>query len=185
MAVGTTLALIIAGAGIGLQAYGQVRAGQAAKEAGKAQRASAESEAQLAEYNAAVARIQSTDAEKRGAEAANRFRTQIKEVIASQRAGYAAGNIDVQYGSAVDVQDDARLLGELDMLTLRTNAAREAWGFDVQEQDLRRRAEIARKEGVYHEAAGRAAATSHYVGAAATVASGGGSLLLNRYGFRS
>lgn len=207
MAAFTTIALLALGAaGLGVSAYGQIKQGRAAKKAGETagaaqekagtlQRQVSESEAALTDYNASVAALQAQDALERGAEEESRFRTQIRAAIAAQRVGFAAGNIDVSYGSAVDVQGDAAYLGELDALTIRTNAAREAWGFSVQGEDLRRRAAILRQEGRNLEemgrigadatrASGRAAASASYYGAASTLLGGGASLLQMRYGFQ-
>ena len=185
MAIGmTALALTLAGVGTGVSAYGQWRAGGAAKKAGEAQRRAADSQAELHDYNAAIAELQAEDAIERGEEAANQFRQRVRVMIGSQRAGLAAQGVDVNYGSAVDVQADAEFLGELDALTLRTNAAREAWGYKVQAEDSRRRGEITRREGVMLEAAGKQAQTSARIGAVGTIIGGGASLLEARYGFR-
>jgi hypothetical protein len=195
------------GIGVGISAYGQYKAGKAAKKAGQqtaaaqvkageAAQASSESEAQLADFNAQVTDLQAKDAIERGAEQESQFRASVRGIIGSQRAGQAANNVDVSYGSTVDVQADAAYLGELDAMTIRTNAAREAWGFKVQGQDYRKRAEIARKEGVYRKeaggaaatgsiAAGNAQATANYLGAASTIATGAGSALQARYGFQN
>jgi hypothetical protein len=182
-ATSTIIALALAGAGAATQAVGTIKAGNAAKRAGEAQREASESEAQLADYNAEVADLQASDAIARGATDEAKFRAGVRGVIGSQRAGIAAGNVDVGFGSAVDVQADAAYLGELDALTIRTNAAREAWGYQVQGEDLRKRAEIARKEGVYLEKAGQQQATTATIGAVGTLATTGGSLLMSRYGF--
>lgn len=179
----TALAIGLGVAGIGMNAIGQVKQGKAAKAAGKAQQEVMESEAQLAEYNADVAKLQAKDAVNRGVEQEGVYRQQIQQVIGRQRAGFAAGNIDVGTGSAVDVTADAAYIGEVDALTIRTNATREAWGFEVQKVDLLKRAQIARKGGAMAAAAGRAEATAHYIGAAGSVATGAGSLLAAKYGF--
>lgn len=179
MAAFTALAI----ASLALSAYGQIKAGKASKAAGKAQHAAADSQADLADYNASVADLQAKDAIARGVEQENRFRSGVRLMIGSQRAATAGSNIDVGYGSALDVQADAAFLGELDALTIRTNAGREAWGFETQGEDLRRRGEIARKEGVYLERAGNAAGNAAYVGAAGTIAGGSMNLLEARYGF--
>jgi len=183
MGLMTGIALALAAASTATTVIGQVKAGNAAKRAGEAQREASESQAELADYNAAVADLQAKDAIARGAEEEARFRTQVKGAIGAQRAGLAASNVDVGFGSAVDVQADAAFLGELDALTIRTNAAREAWGYEVQAEDLRKRGEIARKEGVYFEAAGREAQSASRWGAASTVAGSAGSLLMQKYGF--
>jgi hypothetical protein len=177
-----TTALIVSTA---ISAYGAIRQARASKKAGEAQQDAAESQAGLADYNAAVAEVQAKDAITRGAEDEHRFRSSIRTLIGSQRAAFAASNVDVSFGSAVDVQADAAELGELDALTIRNNAAREAWGYNVQADDLRKRAEIARKEGVYFEQQGRAAATGAYIGAAGTILGSTTSYMAQRYGFNN
>lgn len=207
MAAFTTMAILaLTAASTAFSVYGQVKAGKSAKraaataagaqeKAGTLQREVSESEAGLADYNAQVAELQSLDAVERGAEEESRFRTTVRGMIGTQRAGQAAGNIDVSFGSAVDVQADAAFLGELDALTIRTNAAREAWGYKVQGADLRQRALIMRQEGRNLEemarlgamgtrAAGSATATANYLGAAGSLIGGTTSLLQLRYGFQ-
>lgn len=179
MAVMTTLLI----AGLVMEAYSAYKQGQAAKQAGQQQRTAAESEADLADYNAHVADLQSRDAIERGAEQEGMYRTRIRATIGQQRTGFAQGHIDVGYGSAAEVQGDSAFLGELDALTIRTNAAREAWGYQVQGEDLRRRATIARKEGIYLEAAGGAAANAAYLRGASNILGGTTNLLSQRYGF--
>lgn len=191
MPLGITLGAVAIG-GMAVDAWGKKKAGDAAKKAGvevgAAQKAASESQAQLADYNANVATLQAQDALERGAEEESFFRSQVRGAIGAQRAGIAAGNTDVGFGSAVDVQADAAFLGELDSLTIRTNAAREAWGFTVQAEDLRKRAEIARKEGVYLEKGaitqGNAQKTASNYGIASGLLGGGASLFAMSYGFR-
>lgn len=163
------------------QAYTSYRQGQAAQQAGTQGKAAKESEAQLFDYNAAVADLQGQDAIERGAEQESRYRTQIRGTIGSLRANFGAQNIAVTYGSAVDTQADAAYLGELDALTIRTNAMREAWGFQVNAEDLRRRAVIARKEGTVLEATGRQQATTANLNAVGSIVGSASTLLQQRY----
>ena len=178
-----TAALIFAGVGMGISAYSQWKAGKAEKKAGEAQQRAAEKQADLTDYNAAVATLQATDAVERGKIEADKFRSRTRVLIGEQRVGFAAGNIDVGYGSAVDVQADAAFLGELDALTLRTNAAREAWGYRVQREDLETQAQIQREEGAAMLEAGKQRQTAMRWQAAGTLFSGSASLLETRYGF--
>jgi hypothetical protein len=180
MAAFTAIAL---GVSAGLGIFNQVRGGKAEKKAGEAQRAAAEAQADLADWNANVADLQAADAITRGAEEEARFRQGVKGIIAAQRAGFAASNVDVSFGSSLDVQADAAYLGELDALTIRTNAAREAWGFKVEAEDLRQRGVIARQEGVMLERAAGERAKQAYVGAASTALGTATSLIGLRYGF--
>lgn len=176
------IALGLAAAGSAIQAKGQLDAGNAAKRAGEKGQAAADSTAELMDFNASVADLQAQDAVDRGAEDEARFRTQVRGAIGAQRVGFAAANIDVGFGSAVDVQADAALLGELDALTIRTNAGREAWGYKVQATDLRKRGEITRREGVNIAEAGRLGQTAARWGAGASLLGTAGSLLAAKYG---
>lgn len=171
MAIGTMamIGLGLAAVGTATQVRGQVKAGRAAKEAGEA-------EAGRLEYNARIAEAQGDDALLRGTEEEQRFRSTVRGLIGSQRAAFAAQGVDVASGSAVDVQADAAYLGELDALTIRSNAQREAWGFRHSAQDLRMGAEVARRGG-------QSAATASRYAAAGTVLGTGSSLLLARYGW--
>ena len=121
--------------------------GEAAKEAGLLEQKVYESEAQMTEYNAAIAELQAQDAIARGEWSADRMAEEIDQVIGSQRAGFAAGNIDVGFGSTADTQADAAALGALDISQIRNNAAADAWGFRVQADDLTQRARIYRLGG--------------------------------------
>jgi hypothetical protein len=176
--------LVLGLVGVATSIWGQVKSGQAQQAAGTAQKEASDSQAGLADYNAAVADIQAQDALDRGATEESRFRTQVRGMIGAQRAATAAGNIDVSFGSAVDVQADSAYLGELDALQIHNNAAREAWGFKVTGEDLRKRAEIARKTGVYQEKAGGQAQSAAYWGAGGTLLTGAGSLLQQKYGIK-
>lgn len=184
MAGFTTAAILTAmAASTAVQTVGTIKAGNAAKRAGEASQRAAEDEGDLSDYNAAVAELQSADAMARGEEDEDRFRSKVRLAIGAQRAGFAASNIDAGFGSAVDVQADAATLGELDALTIRSNAAREAWGFKVQAENFRRGGEIARQEGAASAAAGRAQQTASRWQAGASLIGTAGSLLEARYGF--
>lgn len=186
MAAFTTSLLIglVAGS-TATQVVGQVKAGNAAKRAGEGQQRAANSEADILDYNAGVSDLQARDALERGAIDESRFRSQVRGIVGSQRAGYAAQGVSVASGSAADVQADASYLGELDALQLRQNAMREAWGFKVSAYDARAQADIARKEGVVYAEAGRAQQAASRYAAAGTILGAGGSLLLSRYGFKN
>jgi len=104
--------------------------------------------------------------------------------VGTQRAGYAGQNIEVSSGSALDIQADATLLGELDSRQIRQNAMREAWGYQVEAYDTRKRAAIMRREGVMIAETGRAAQQTAQFAALGQAAQAGGSYFLTRYGFK-
>jgi len=165
----------------GVSAYGQVRAGRAAQRAGEIEQKAADAQAEVIDWNAGIADLQAEDATARGYEEEHRFRSMVRGVIGTQRAGFAAGNIDVGFGSALDVQADAAFLGELDALTIRNNAAREAWGYKVEGENLRQQADVTREEGVAMAASGRERRNQAYIGAAGTLIGSGMSLVQQRY----
>lgn len=133
--------------GAGYTASAQVRAGN--------------SEASLAEYNAKVADanartadLNAVDAVERGYVDETNHRKAVKGFIGKQRASLAAQGQDLSTGSAVELQEDAAREGEKDALTVRSNAAREAWGYKMTgwnnrnlAADQRVRAKIAKQGG--------------------------------------
>lgn len=148
MAFFTALATGLAIAGAGADVVSKIKAGNAAKreaelraQALEASGAAANRDdaraAAVAEFNAKVAELQAKDALVRGAQDESKFRASVRGLIGTQRADYAASNIDVSYGSAADVQAETAFQGELDALTIHTNTAREAWGYRVEAANQR------------------------------------------------
>jgi hypothetical protein len=186
-------AIGISAAGMGISAIGQKRAAnaqaRASEDAGQAQQRAADANAGVEDFNAQVAELQAADAEQRGALDAARFARQVRGLIGTQRASFAASGVDVGFGSAVDVQADAAYLGKEDEATIRLNAQREAFGYRVAAIDSRQRADILRRGGADAVQAGLAAAdaqrTAGTLGAVNTIVSGAGSLLAARYGFQN
>lgn len=88
-------------------------------------------QANAANYNAAVARNAATFAQQQGEVQAQAKDRQTAALIGRQRAVYAAGNLDVNSGSPLDIQSDTAQIGRLDSLTIRNNAAREAYGYQA------------------------------------------------------
>ncbi len=118
-----TIALIAGTAATaGLQAAGQIQAGRAAG-------AQADFRAEVARTNAMVAGVRAEDALDRGGIEETRFRRQVDNLKGRQRAAFASNGILLGEGSALTVLEDTAMLGELDALTIRSNAEREATGF--------------------------------------------------------
>lgn len=169
MAVMTALAIGSVIAGTAISAAGNLRQGRAAQEA-------AESEAKREEFNAGVAELQAQDAIARGRQEESTLRAGVRQLLGSQRAAVASSGIEVGRGSASDVAADTAFRAELDAQRLRQNAAREAWGYEVEADDRRMAADVARRGGQAARSAGR-------WNAAGTIVAGGSSLLMQRYGF--
>lgn len=131
MGMSAAIGLTVAGGVTG--AYGQYQAGKTNQK--------------LMNVNAQIADWQADDALDRGREAASRHRAEVRRLTGSQRARLAAQGIDIDSGSALDIQLDTAGLGERDALEIENAARREAWGYKVQAQDYRTRGQIARYEG--------------------------------------
>lgn len=104
-------------------------------------------EAQLFGQNADLADLQAEDAIARGHEAELKSRGGSRQLVGAQRASLAAQGIDIDTGSARDVVENDAMLGELEALTIRNNARRAAWGFNVQASQYRNQGELARTAG--------------------------------------
>jgi hypothetical protein len=108
------------------------------------QRRQGEYQAGVADLNAGLADQQAKDAIGRGAESEALSRQGTRQLIGAQRAALGASGVDLESGSALDLQKDAAGLGELDALHIRNNAAREARGYKIDALNYRSRAETAR-----------------------------------------
>lgn len=101
-------------------------------QAGKAQAAQLNYQAAVGRNNAILAQRAADDARLRGEEAARREASKTKQLAGRQRAVLAANGQLVDQGSALDITTDTMEIGKLDELTIRSNAEREALGFEAQ-----------------------------------------------------
>lgn len=155
--MGATAAVAFVALGTGMKAQNSRQAGKNAQ--------------MVANYNAQVNDAKADDAIVRGRETEARHRIGTRKLIGSQRAAFAASGVVVGEAdsTATNVEVDTATMSEVDAMTIRSNAAREAWGYRTGAQDDRFRGDIARTEG-------RNKATADVIG-------GVGSVLYGKYGF--
>lgn len=110
-------------------------------------------EQQAYERNASLSDLQAADAVARGEQSAQIKGRDVRATIGDARTSYAGQGVQLDTGSAVDVQRDIASLGALDIATIRNNAAREAWGFTTQAENARFQGTLA-KAGANQAAAG-------------------------------
>lgn len=103
----------------------------------KAQKAATNYNAAVAANNAIYARqaeernlALAEDAKKRGQTEEYRRRIETKALAGKQKSALAGSNVDVSVGSSLDLLGDTFALGELDALTIRNNAEREANAYE-------------------------------------------------------
>jgi len=99
---------------------------------GQAAAAQAAYQAQVARNNQIIAERNAQDAEKRGDVAEDKTRQRTAFILGHQRAQLAGQGAALDDGSPLDLQMDTAGLGELDALTVRGNAQREAYADRVQ-----------------------------------------------------
>jgi len=108
-----------------------VMGGVSAVQQGNAAAASATYNAQVATMNAEIMDKNARDAIERGKIEEQQKRFEIAALTGRQRAAMAANGVDLSFGSPLDTIVDTAMLGELDALTIRSNAAREAYDYKV------------------------------------------------------
>lgn len=140
--------------------------GAAQIQAGNAQAAASRYNAQVSEMNATLADRAAKDALERGKVEEQKQRMEVAALQGRQRAAIGANGVDMSFGSPLDTLVDTAVMGELDALTIRRNAAREARDYEVQGVNYRADATLSRMNA-------KASQTGGFLAAAGTVLGGG------------
>jgi hypothetical protein len=135
---------------------------------GRAAQAAATYNARVAEMNAKIADRAAQDELERGAREEQRKRQEVAGIAARQRAGMAAAGLDITFGTPLEMLVDTAYAGEMDALTIRTNANRAAYNREVEAANLR-------AQGQMYEFEGRSARSGSMLSAVGTLAGGFGS----------
>lgn len=157
-----SVTLAVTALSTGFSAYQQVQQG-------KAQQAQYEYQAAVDRNNQQIAQWQAQDALDRGAEEERRRRVQTNQQIGTQRTQFASSGIDLGSENVIDTLSDTAMIGELDALTIRSNAEREAFGHEVQAQNFENSATANTTAGENARTTGTLNATSTILGGASTV----------------
>ncbi len=83
---------------------------------------------QVFEYNQKIAKMQEEDAYRRGETALFNYAQKAQGVFGSTRTAYAGQNVNVHKGSARRVLESNQDQAAQDMLTIKSNTVREAYG---------------------------------------------------------
>ena len=170
MGVAVPIALVAATViSTGLAVKAQMDQAKAASDAARFQAA-------VARNNKIVADRAAADARRRGEIAADRQRQATGALIGKQRAALAGGGVLVDQDSALETIVDTQGLGELDALTIRSNAEREALGFEA-------RGIAFGNEEALRTSTARNIDAAVPTAVAGTIASGFGSVASKWYGF--
>lgn len=121
----TTIAYAIAGVISAVGAYSSAQS----------QKAQNEYMEDVERNNATIASHQRDDAIMRGGEEANRVQREAERMRGTQVARLASNGLDISSGTPLAILEDSMFFGQQDAAMARNNAAREAWGYDVQGQN--------------------------------------------------
>jgi len=124
--------MIAAGGALG--AYGSYESGKANRDIDRA--------------NAEVARMKAEQSVEAGEQQAAIQDVKGRQLEGAQRAGFAGQGVVSNAGTAGMVESSSEAMSEMDKLLIRTNARRQAWGYQSQANDYENQAEMAYKGGV-------------------------------------
>lgn len=136
--------------------------------------------AAVATNNAILARRNADLAGQQGEAnvAASQAATRAK--VGGIKAAQAASGIDVNYGSAVDVRSSAAETGQLSALSLRSEAARKAYGYQQLERDYKAESKLQKATGASAITAGDIEADATLLGGVSQAGMGYAQYLENR-----
>lgn len=157
-------ALAASAASTAVTAYGAMQQGQATAAADRYQ-------AQVALNNQKIAGQYAQQATADGEDQVAAKQEQTAQMVGSERAAMAANGVELNSGSALRIQGDTARLGEVDALTIRNNAARAAYGYQLQGVSYGQQASLDESAASSAVTAGNLNAFSSVVGGASSVAS--------------
>ena len=126
------------------QALGAISQARGQKQAAAAKANEYRYQAQVDDNNRKVALWKAQDAQDRGAKEEAAHRTKVAALKGRQKSVLAASGVEIGDGSALDILGDTAALGELDALTIRSNAEREAYEQKVNASNLAANASMKR-----------------------------------------
>lgn len=156
------VAVVAAVAGTALSVAGQIQQG-------KANEAASNYQAQVAANNAQLAKQQAQETNAAGEQQTAIQQMKTRATVGAIRAAEGASGVDVNTGSNVDVRSSAAELGQLDALTIRSNAARQAYGYETGATSFQAQSQLDR-------ATASQAGTAGFFGAAGSLLSGASSV---------
>lgn len=159
----------LAGVGIASSALGSLFGASGAEAAGKAQQQQNNYMGTQAFYNAQVALQNAKYAREQGESSATKYGVAAGGRMGQIKAAQASSGLDVNSGSAVQVQKSQQMLTNMDLDQIRSNAAKTAYNYDVEaKQD--------QNQGKLYFMAGSNAAQAGSINAEASLISGAGSV---------
>lgn len=156
-------ALALGAIGTGVQAYGAMSSAEAAS-------ANAAYQSQVAANNAKIAKQNANWTMQAGEQQSTTEGMKTRSEVGAIKSAQAANGIDVNSGSAVDVRSSSSELGELNALTLKSNASRQAYGYETQSSDYTAQSQLDASQSSQALDAGMFSAAGSLLGGASSFA---------------
>lgn len=102
---------------------------------------------QVAKNNATVAGIKAQNELRSGAAEDQQQRWKIRALMGKQSSAIGANNVVGSTGTALEMLGETAMFGEVDLNTIRNNAARRAWGYDVEKSNSLAEGKLAKYGG--------------------------------------
>lgn len=167
--MGPALIPILIGTSLAATAVGGISQAQGEKQQAAAQTSAANYNAQVALQNQNTALQNASLAGQAGEAQAGNQELKTASGVANIKVNQAASGLDVNSGSPVSVRGSASELGALDALTIRSNATKEAYGYQTQATNFNAQSKLDTAQGQYATEAGNIAQTTTLIN---TVGSG-------------
>lgn len=87
--------------------------------------------------NAGYAELDAYNAEQEGFTQEARYQTTIDKTLGEQKVALAAKGVDINFGTAAELQSETKLTGFLNKLDMKNRAHKIALGFENQASDIR------------------------------------------------
>ena len=131
----------------------------------------------MPQQNQQIALQNATAAGQAGEAQAAQAEQKTRAEVGAIKASSAASGVDVNSGSALDVQSSASELGELNAITIRGNAAKQAYGYETQGTSFQNQANLDTSQAADATTAGEIGAGSTFLGGVGSAASNYGKYL--------
>lgn len=160
---------VLGGVGMGASALGALTGAEGSLYGGSASKAMYDYQAGIARVNASLAKADAEYERVAGERTAEIAGLKGREIVASTKAGFGAGNIDPTSGSAKGVLTSEAAVNAANLNMIRANTAKKAYGYEVTA------AEDTAQAGIY-DLAGRTSRTAGDIGAVSSLLGGVGSV---------
>lgn len=115
-----------------------------AKQQSDAIKMQGEFDAQQAKFNVQSLEVRKNELLAKAEEDQTDMAKQVQQMLGIQKVSLAAQGIEVDTGTAEQIQAETKEIGRKDIMRIKNNAWREAWGMEVQQEQIETQAKFAK-----------------------------------------